>query len=137
VHIEKNICDSIIDTLLNIPGKTKDTIKSRLDLVEMRICEQLASEKRGQSIYLPPVCHTLSRKKKIELCQYPPGIKIQVVYSSNIQSLVSMKNLKLLGLKFLDCHVLIQQLLPTVIRCRHMFVMPLPDFIFSIQYVAR
>ena len=26
VHIEKNICDSIIGTLLNIEGKMKDTL---------------------------------------------------------------------------------------------------------------
>ena len=28
MHIEKNICDSIIGTLLNIEGKTKDMLKS-------------------------------------------------------------------------------------------------------------
>jgi len=44
MHIEKNICDSIIETLLNIPGKTKDKVKSRLDLVEIGVHEQLASE---------------------------------------------------------------------------------------------
>ena len=27
MHIEKNICDNIIGTLLNIEGKTKDTLK--------------------------------------------------------------------------------------------------------------
>jgi len=36
-------------------------------------------------------------------------------YSSNIQSLVSMKNLKLVGLKSHDCHALLQQLLPAAI----------------------
>ena len=66
IHIEKNICDSIIDTLLNIPGMTKDTIKGKLDLVEMHISKQLTPEKRRQIIYLPPTCHTLSRKEKIE-----------------------------------------------------------------------
>ncbi|XP_047178785.1 uncharacterized protein LOC124845689 [Vigna umbellata] len=37
-------------------------------------------------------------------------------YSSNISSLVSMKDLKLVGLKYHDCHVLIKQLLPVAIR---------------------
>ena len=37
-------------------------------------------------------------------------------YSSNIKSLVSMKDLKLVGLKSHDCHVLMQQLLPVAIR---------------------
>jgi len=39
MHIEKNVCDNIIGTLLNIPDKTKDEVKSRLDFVEMSICE--------------------------------------------------------------------------------------------------
>ena len=37
MHIEKNICDSIIGTLLNIEGKTKDTLKSRIDLTHLGI----------------------------------------------------------------------------------------------------
>ena len=37
-------------------------------------------------------------------------------YSSNIKSLVSMKDLKLVGLKSHDCHILMQQLLPVAIR---------------------
>ena len=47
MHIEKNACDSIIGTLLNIPSKTKDIVKVRLDLNEMCIHEQLAPKKRG------------------------------------------------------------------------------------------
>lgn len=32
MHIEKNVCDSILGTLLNIKGKTKDNLNSHLDL---------------------------------------------------------------------------------------------------------
>ncbi|MCH92367.1 hypothetical protein A2U01_0013305, partial [Trifolium medium] len=42
MHVEKNVCDSVIGTLLNIPGKTKDNANSRLDMVEMGIRQQLA-----------------------------------------------------------------------------------------------
>ena len=41
MHIEKNVCDSIIGTLLNIEGKTKDNLNSRLDLQAMVIRRQL------------------------------------------------------------------------------------------------
>lgn len=34
MHIEKNICDSIIGILLNIEGKTKNTIKARKDIAK-------------------------------------------------------------------------------------------------------
>ena len=42
MHIEKNICDSLIGTLLNIQGKIKDSVNSRLDLVNLGIREELA-----------------------------------------------------------------------------------------------
>ncbi|KAL8118856.1 hypothetical protein AgCh_016371 [Apium graveolens] len=37
MHIEKNVCESIIGTLLNIPGKTKNGMKARLDLQELGV----------------------------------------------------------------------------------------------------
>jgi len=37
MHVEKNVCDSIIGTLLNIKGKTKDGINAHKDLVEMGV----------------------------------------------------------------------------------------------------
>jgi len=52
MHVEKNVCDIIIDTLLNIPDKTKDNFKSILDLVEIRLRKELALEKRGQKIHI-------------------------------------------------------------------------------------
>ena len=32
MHIEKNVCDSILGTLLSIKGKTKDGVNARLDM---------------------------------------------------------------------------------------------------------
>ena len=51
MHVEKNICDSIIGTLLNIQGKTKDGIKARKDMVEMGIREQLAPQESGKRAF--------------------------------------------------------------------------------------
>jgi hypothetical protein len=33
MHVTKNIFDSVIETLLDMPSKTKDGLKSRTDLV--------------------------------------------------------------------------------------------------------
>ncbi|XP_039787895.1 uncharacterized protein LOC120654427 [Panicum virgatum] len=41
MHIEKNICENLIGTILNIIGKTKDTVKARLDLKDLGIKEEL------------------------------------------------------------------------------------------------
>ena len=37
MYIEKNVCESLIGTLLNILGKTKDEENVRLDMVAMEI----------------------------------------------------------------------------------------------------
>jgi len=39
MHVEKNVCDSLIGTFLNIKGKTKDGLKYFQDLVDMGIGE--------------------------------------------------------------------------------------------------
>jgi len=84
MHVEKNAYDSIICTLLNITGKTNDSVKVRKDLVEMGIHKQLAPEQKGQNTFLLSACYTLSRKKKINLCQCLSEIKVPSGYSSNI-----------------------------------------------------
>ncbi|XP_031090937.1 uncharacterized protein LOC115995929 [Ipomoea triloba] len=116
MHVEKNICDSIIGTLLNIPGKTKDGIKARKDMVEMGIRDQLEPQHSGNRAYLPPACYTLSKKEKKSFCSCLNSIKVPSGYSSNIKKLVSMNDLKLVGMKSHDCHVLMQHMLPVAIR---------------------
>ena len=63
MHIEKNVCESIVGTLLNILGKTKDGVKSHLDLLEMGLRPNFAPSFGGKRTYLPPACYTLSRKE--------------------------------------------------------------------------
>ena len=116
MHVEKNVCDSLIGMLLNIQGKTKDRLNSRLDLLAMGIRGDLGLQSMGKQTYLPPACHTLSKNEKRSLCECLHGVKVPQGYSSNIKRLVSMKDLKLIGLKSHDCHVLMQQLLPVAIR---------------------
>ncbi|XP_021763790.1 uncharacterized protein LOC110728454 [Chenopodium quinoa] len=117
MHIEKNVCDSLIGTLLNIRGKTKDGTKARDDLQTMGIRSELHAvvNDKGRA-YLPPAAYTLSRKEKIEFCESLAGVKVPEGYSSNIRNFVNMENLKLVGLKSHDCHVLMQHLLPVAIR---------------------
>ena len=65
---------------------------------------------------MPLACNTLLKKKKISFCQCLRGVKVPQGYSSNIKSLVQLKDLKLVGLKSHDCHILMQQLLAMAIR---------------------
>jgi hypothetical protein len=116
MHIEKNVFDSLIGTLLNVPGKSKDGLNARLDLVSMKIRSELAPVMKGNRKYLPPAAYTLSRKEKVVFCKFLDNIKVPEGFSSNIRNLVSMKDLKLRGLKSHDCHVLMEHFLPIGIR---------------------
>ena len=72
----KKICDSLIRMLLNIPRKTKDEAKAKLNLVNMVTQSSLELEKKGQHMYLPHACHTLFKKKKISFCECLHVIKM-------------------------------------------------------------
>ncbi|CAN1757493.1 hypothetical protein LINPERHAP1_LOCUS6538 [Linum perenne] len=41
MHIEKNVCDNILWTLLNVTGRSKDSVKSRLDMQLLKIRDEL------------------------------------------------------------------------------------------------
>ncbi|XP_057790299.1 uncharacterized protein LOC131007156 [Salvia miltiorrhiza] len=116
MHIEKNVLESLIGTLLDIPGKTKDGVAARMDLVHMGVRNELAPTVVGKKTCLPPACYTLTKEEKRKVCTSFLGMKFPDGYSSNISKLVSMKDLKLSGLKSHDCYVLMQQLLPIAIR---------------------
>ena len=77
---------------------------------------ELQPQPHGKRTYLPPACHVLSKSEKISFCKCLGGVKVSQGYSSNIKSLVSMEDLKLMGLKSHDCHVLMQDLLPMAIH---------------------
>ncbi|XP_021759365.1 uncharacterized protein LOC110724253 [Chenopodium quinoa] len=115
MHIEKNVCDSLINTLLNVNGKTKDGAKARDDLKEMGIRSELHAVD-GSKRYLPPASFSLSRTEKKVFCESLAGVKVPEGFSSNISNFVSMGNLKLVGLESHDCHILMQHLLPVTIR---------------------
>ncbi|XP_073098878.1 uncharacterized protein [Elaeis guineensis] len=76
IHIEKNICDNILGTLLNLEGKTKDTIKARLDLEDTKIRKELHLVKRNDGSYIILLtCYTMSNTKKKSFCKFLKGIK--------------------------------------------------------------
>ena len=117
MHIEKNVCDNILGTLLNIEGKSKDNLKAQLDLKKIGKRSGLHPiELPNGRMHLPPACYTMSSKEKDLLLGVLKGTKVPGNYSSNISRCVKVKQRKLIGLKSHDCHVLMQDLLPIAIR---------------------
>ena len=91
MHITKNVCESLLGTLLNMPEKTKDGPKARNDLRILKIRKELhggppdkppeetdegrkgkkvktmtmttRAKKLRRNIIAPPSCFTLSKKE--------------------------------------------------------------------------
>lgn len=64
MHVEKNVSKSIIGIRFCIKGKTKDTLQSQLNLVDLDVRHNLHPVEDGGKIYLPSSCFTLSKKEK-------------------------------------------------------------------------
>ncbi|XP_074360766.1 uncharacterized protein LOC141701019 [Apium graveolens] len=116
MHVKKNVCDNIIGTLLHMKFKSKDSLSSRLDLVDIGIQPDLAPKIGEKRTYLPHAPYTLSRKEKQTMLASLYGKKLPYRHVSNIKNRVLMIDMKLYGLKSHDCHILLQQLLPVCIR---------------------
>ncbi|XP_062005957.1 uncharacterized protein LOC133723145 [Rosa rugosa] len=116
MHIENNVCDSIIGTLFNIPEKIKDRVAARMDMVDMGIQIGLGPKPGPKKDKLPLASWNLLLEEKRAMCMSFFNMKGPYGISSNIRNLVSLDDLRLVGLKLHDCHMVMQQLLPIAIR---------------------
>lgn len=117
MHIEKNVCDNVLETLLNLDGKIKDNEKARRDLMEMGIRHDLHPiERPNKKPYLPLACYSMSNTEKNAFLQVLKDLKAPNGYASNISRGVSMKDHKLFNLKSHDGHVLMQDIFPIALK---------------------
>ena len=106
MHIIKNVCESLLATLLNMPDKTKDGPKARSDLKHMVIRKDLhggrpnedqdedADETEGRRLrkkakknhdyYCPPSCFTLSPNELKKFIECLLGVKFPNGYAGKI-----------------------------------------------------
>ena len=135
MHITKNVCESLLGTLLNMPERTKDGPKARADLKSMGIREELPtndddddeakqdteSRRKGKKAKItgndyPPACFTLSQKEIKQFFTCLVGVKLPYGYAGKISRYLDPAKQKFSGMKSHDCHVLMTQILPIAIR---------------------
>ncbi|XP_074378202.1 uncharacterized protein LOC141719728 [Apium graveolens] len=91
MHIEKNICESLLGTLLNIPGKIKDRESVRLDMADMGIRMELRPKTPGK------------KEKLVEtLCQLEKHFPLSFFDVMIHLSIHLVREVKLCGPIFLD-----------------------------------
>ena len=111
MHIEKNICDNIIDTILNISKKIKDGIEAHLDLQKMRIRSKLYLVHRGERFFMPPTCYSLFEEEKKNFYGW-----FKIIKFSNVSRCIGNNDDNISGMKSHDSHVMMQHLLPIVMH---------------------
>lgn len=106
MNIEKNICDSLLGTLLDIPGKTKDRVNSQYDLQEMGIRKDLQPIKDNNGkVNLAKVCFSMNIEEKKLFCGVLKNAKLPKECASNISRCVQVDEMKISGYKSHDAHL--------------------------------
>jgi hypothetical protein len=117
MHVEKNLCESLLGTLLNTDGKTRDHGHARADLKKMGIRPELWLDDSVKGTELPISCITLSKDEKKEFCGLLKNVKVPSGYSMNVSRLISFLDLKVApDVKSHDYHVLLTQMIAVEIR---------------------
>ncbi|WVZ83355.1 hypothetical protein U9M48_030513 [Paspalum notatum var. saurae] len=107
MHVTKNLCVNLL-VFLGMYGKNKDTLEAREDMAALK-------GEQGHH-YLGTVSYTLSKREKESMFDCLDSIKVPFGYSSNVRRIIKCNDKKLVNLKSQDCHVLMTQLLPVVLR---------------------
>jgi hypothetical protein len=112
MHVEKNVCEILLEMLLNTDGKTKDHGHARADLKKMGIMPELWLDDSVKGMKLPTSCITLSKHEKKDFCSLLKNVKVPFGYSMNVSRLILFSDLKVApGVKSHDYHVLLTQMI--------------------------
>jgi hypothetical protein len=116
MHVEKNMCESLLRILLNTDGRTRDHGDARVDLKKLQIKPKLWLDDSVKGTELPTSCITLSKHEK-EFCGFMKNVKVPSGYSTNISSLISFLDLKVApNVKCHDYNVLLTQMIAVGIQ---------------------
>lgn len=112
MHIEKNVFDNLVYTLLDDKNKSKDNLNARKDLCELGIRSELwpVENEKYQA------CFTLNKEGKDIFLSVLKNVRLPDGYASNLSSCVDVCSRKLSGLKSHDCHVIMRDLFSVAIR---------------------
>jgi len=104
MHVQKNVCDNILGTLLEIPGK-KDSLKARLDLIDMNMHEKLRVQHVGDKYQIPKAPYNLTLTKRRQVVTLLSKLVVPDSYCSNINQCVTLDDCKIQDMKSHDCHI--------------------------------
>ena len=118
MHIEKNVCDNVFGTILGLERKTKDDANARDTLQEQGIRKHLWRKEGSSRKFkdLPKAPYTVDKDSVPEIFEWIGDAKYPYGYAGSLKNKANAADKRFYGLKTHDCHVLLQRLLPVVIR---------------------
>ncbi|XP_071740713.1 uncharacterized protein [Rutidosis leptorrhynchoides] len=118
MHIEKNVCESLLNTLLKHKEKSKDTVNARKVLKEWGIRSELWMKPSGNNRKeeKPHPNYSFSTADRSLFCLFIRGVKLPDGFGSNFRTKVTDDDTKIPGLKSHDHHLMMQRLLPIGLR---------------------
>ena len=85
MHIEKNVCDNVVGTILDIKDKTKDSIKARDDLQKMGLRRHLwVKMTASRQVFMPIAHYSVKPAFKPKVFNWFNDIKYPQRYAGNI-----------------------------------------------------
>ena len=125
MHIEKNVFDNIMDTIFDVPGRSKDNLNARKDLHLYCDRPELEVHVDSTSSSKPKALYTLTKDEKNKICSWVKSLRFPDGYTSNLGRCVDLNESRLKGMKSHDCHVFMQRLISIA------FIEMLSKFIWS------
>ncbi|KAL5574589.1 hypothetical protein UlMin_016288 [Ulmus minor] len=132
MHIEKNICDSLLGTLMGDPHKSKDTDNARRDLQNLGIRSELHLYEDGNKLMKPAAEYTFSEANRRKFCRFVRSVKFPDGFAANLWKNVAQNDSRIVGLKSHDCHVIMQRLLP--VGCRSLVNKTISSTIIELSF---
>lgn len=106
MHTEKNIAEAIFATMFDIPEKTKDNVKARVD--QKTLCDRTKLEMQppggGKKWRKPKSPFVLTREQRKEVLLWVRMLMFPDGYVENLRREVNLATLRINGLKSHDYH---------------------------------
>lgn len=120
MHTEKNVAESVFHTVLNIPEKTKDNVKARVD--QERLCDRKNLNMRppqpNRRNWVKPHAdfYLVATQKKEAFSWLKYVVRFPDSYASKISNGVNLSSCRVTELKSHDYHIWIERLMPVMVR---------------------
>ncbi|KAM0899069.1 hypothetical protein ACQ4PT_021549 [Festuca glaucescens] len=115
MHIEKNVFDNVVNTLLDVDKRSKDNAKARMDMKRMKIREHLHIDETQEKPELPDALYYMDSSKKKLFCGLVKNVRFPDNHASSMFNKVRLEKNKFVGLKTHDCHILFEEILPLAV----------------------